>query len=94
MKTFALKYGKGELSASLPDDALIVAPKTCTAPPLSSAAIADAFDKEGLVDALARARRVALVVNDRTRKGGMRTTLEDTVSTSAAAAPMDRELGH
>lgn len=76
MKTITLNYGKSELVARVPDDALVVAPKTCTSPPLSSAALSDAFDKEGLLEALRAARRIALVVNDRTRKGGMRLTLD------------------
>ena len=75
MRAIPLKYGREELTARVPDDALLVAPKACTTPALSAAQLADAFAQEGLIEALAAADRVTLVVNDQTRKGGMRDTL-------------------
>ncbi|MEO7096486.1 MAG: lactate racemase domain-containing protein, partial [Polyangiales bacterium] len=76
MRAISLKYGRDELALSVPDDSLLVAPKACTTPALSSAQLADAFAHEGLIEALGAAPRIALVVNDQTRKGGMRVTLE------------------
>ena len=76
MQTFSLPFGRDQLHTSLPDAAVLVAPRACTTAPLESPLVAAALADEGLVDALASAGRVALVVNDQTRKGGMRTMLD------------------
>jgi lactate racemase len=75
-RAIPMKYGREDLALRVPQDALLVAPKSCTTPALSSAQLEGAFEHEGLIDALAGAGRIALVVNDQTRKGGMRVTLE------------------
>ena len=76
MRRIPLKFGRIEVDAVVPDDALLISPRACTTPPLDARAVAHAFEREGLLDALSRAPTIALVVNDQTRKGGMRVTLE------------------
>jgi nickel-dependent lactate racemase len=75
MPTLSLAYGRDRISTETPAGAITLEPKVCTTPPLDAAAIATAFEAEGLLDAFRKARSIALVVNDQTRKGGMRTTL-------------------
>ena len=85
-----LPYGEAALHAALPADARVLEPSACGVRALASADVALALEAGGLLDALSRARSVALVVNDHTRKGGMRVTL-DAIATLAERASLSSD---
>ena len=93
MREVTLKIGQGETTASLPTDAVILSPKRCDARALDAPSVASVLESGGLIDAIASARRIALVVNDQTRKGGMRTTLDAIASLlTRAKRPADVDM--
>jgi nickel-dependent lactate racemase len=75
MASTSLAYGRDRLNVELPFEPTTLAARVSEAPPLDAPAIAEAFARAGLVEALRSARSIAVVANDQTRKGGMRTTL-------------------
>jgi len=72
----ALKFGRDETFAELSGDHTLIAPREDGAKPKDASEIARLLEEKGAIDVLARAPRIALVVNDQTRKGGMRVTLD------------------
>ncbi len=75
MASISLAYGRERLTAELPFEPTTLVARESDSPPLDAAAIAAAFERAGLLEALRAARSIAIVANDQTRKGGMRTTL-------------------
>ena len=76
--SLALAYGRGTVESSrsfAPGAATVIAAREGD-PPMRSAQLAATLEAAGLVDAFSRARKITLVVNDQTRKGGMRVTLD------------------
>ncbi len=76
MAPTTLAYGRDRLAVELPFEATPIQARVAPTPPLGANEVAAAFARAGLVEALAAARSIAIVVNDQTRKGGMRVTLE------------------
>lgn len=75
MTSLSLAYGRDRLAAELPFEARTLEPAASPTPALEPAQIAEALARAGLREALRTARSIALVVNDQTRKGGMKATL-------------------
>jgi nickel-dependent lactate racemase len=75
MASTSLAYGRDRLNVELPFEATTLEARVSETAPLDAPAIAAAFERAGLLEALRSARSIAIVANDQTRKGGMRTTL-------------------
>jgi nickel-dependent lactate racemase len=72
----SLRWGHSRLRLSLPTPAVELAPPTSVGPALDVDAVSRALAAAGLAEAAARAKRIVLVVNDQTRKAGVRTMIE------------------
>lgn len=70
----SLSYGRERLTATLQGDAVTIAPRDAGLAPLSVEDVRVRLESLGPL--LARTTKVALVVNDQTRKAGMRTLLD------------------
>ncbi len=84
--TLSLAYGRDRLELSQPLDAEEISAKSSGAV-LDAAAVEGRLESAGLLDALAKRERITLVVNDQTRKGGMRVTLDAIASLLARLPP-------
>lgn len=70
------KYGRDVLEGALADEALTIASRDDALQPLDVEAVRARLVAAGLGELLARTVKVALVVNDQTRKAGMRLLLD------------------
>ncbi len=71
-----LKYGRDVVDAELPASTITIAPRDAAVKPLDVEAVRARLVASGLGELLARTVKVALVVNDQTRKAGMRVLLD------------------
>ncbi|MBI4953309.1 MAG: DUF2088 domain-containing protein [Myxococcales bacterium] len=86
MATIRLRYGHEELEARLDGPHELFAPAGVPEPELGVPEVTARLVAAGLDAELARARSIAIVASDQTRKGGMRVTLEALAGLLARAA--------